>query len=82
MTRPKLYRLPAEQRFARVVVLRGQRVRVITREGWTYQGRLLAVGRALHGTSTDWLALEHPRSDSLDRFVSLATIETMPEAQS
>jgi hypothetical protein len=74
MASKRIYRLPQDERFARVVQHRGNRVRVTTREGHTYQGRLLAVGRALHGTSTDWLALAHA---GLDRFVSLATIETI-----
>lgn len=71
---PKLYRLPSIERFARVVPLRSHRVRVTTTYGVTYQGRVLAVGEALHGTSTDWLALAHA---GLDRFISLATIESI-----
>lgn len=73
------YRLPAVRRFAEAAALRSYRVRVTTREGQTYQGVLLAVGTALHGTSTDWLAIAH---SPLDRFVSLATvvsIERVPE---
>ena len=73
------YRLPAVRRLAEAASLRSNRVRVVTREGQTYQGVLLAVGTALHGTSTDWLAVAH---SPLDRFVSLATIvsiERVPE---
>jgi hypothetical protein len=76
---PKFRRLPSEQRLLRAVQLRSHRVRVTTNYGETYQGRLLAVGRAFHGTSTDWLALAHA---GLDRFISLAMIddiERIPE---
>lgn len=68
------YRLPAPERMAKAIVYRSQRVRVVTREGQTYQGVLLAVGTALHGTSTDWLALAR---SPMDRFVSLATVVTI-----
>jgi hypothetical protein len=77
---PKFHRLPPSQRLARAVSLRSKRVRVVTRDGQTYQGVLLAVGLALHGTSADWLAIAH---SPMDRFVSLATIvsiERTPEA--
>jgi hypothetical protein len=68
------YRLPAAQRFAQAIALRSNRVRVSTREGQVYQGVLVAVGTALHGTSTDWLAVAH---SPLDRFVSLATVTSI-----
>lgn len=68
------YRLPSVQRLAQAVQLRSRMVRVVTREGQTYEGRILAVGTALHGTSTDWLALSR---SGLDRFISLATIATI-----
>jgi hypothetical protein len=73
------YRLSAVRRLAEAATLRSHRVRVTTRDGQTYQGVLLAVGTALHGTSTDWLAVA---GSPLDRFVSLATvvsIERQPE---
>lgn len=56
------------------VKFRGYRVIVTTQYGQTYQGRVLAVGIALHGTSTDWLAIARA---GVDRFVSLATIDTI-----
>jgi hypothetical protein len=70
----KLYRLPEAQRFAQAIQHRSNRVQVTTTHGKVYTGRLLAVGRALHGTSTGWLALA---SSPLDRFISLATVETI-----
>lgn len=79
---PKFHRLPEAERLTRATQFRGHRVRVATRHGKTYQGRVLAVGRALHGTSADWLALAHV---DLDRFISMATIETIeriPEERS
>ena len=73
----KIRRMPRDQRFAAVVAYRGNRVKVTTSSYGvveTYSGRLLAVGVANSGTSTDWLALAHA---GLDRFVSLATIDTI-----
>jgi hypothetical protein len=74
---PKLYRQPSERRIARVALLRNRQVHVITRDGYSHRGRVLAVGVALHGTSTDWLALANPDNSIVDRFISLATIETI-----
>lgn len=75
----RFYRQPPTNRLAQAALLRGRRVRVVTREGRTHEGRLLAVGVALHGTSTDWLAVTQDDNQVVDRFVSLATIETIDE---
>lgn len=71
------YRLPVPRRFAEALVLRGKSVRVVTRDGWSTRGVIVAVGTALHGTSTDWLAIKGER---LDRFVSLAAIVSIEKA--
>jgi hypothetical protein len=69
----KFRRLPVLKRIAQVHQLRGERIRVVS-QGETYEGRVLAVGVALHGTSYDWLAID---DQPVDRFISLATIETI-----